>query len=125
MIETREVQECRQCGSTDIVKNGHRPNGKQKYKCHTCGSYGTLAVAPKYSVERKAEILRAYQERSSMRGISRTFGVARQTLAKWLREAAAELPDSLPLAEADERDVLELDEVWSFVGSKKTPDGSG
>jgi transposase-like protein len=60
-----------------------------------------------------------------MRGISRTFGVSRPTLAKWLREAAAALPDSLPLAEAQDQDVLELDEVWSFVGSKKTPDGSG
>jgi hypothetical protein len=37
--------------------------------------------------QRKAEILRAYQERSRMRGISRTFGVAPQTLAKWLGEA--------------------------------------
>jgi transposase-like protein len=125
MIETREIQECRKCGSTNIVKNGHRGNGKQKYKCHGCGSYGTLKVEAKYSPERKAEILRAYQERSSMRGIGRTFGVARQTLATWLREAAVALPDYPPVAEAHEDDVLELDEVWSFVGSKKTPDGSG
>jgi transposase-like protein len=125
MIETREVQLCRKCGSKEIVKNGHRANGKQKYKCHSCGSYGTLEVEPKYSTTRKAEILQAYQERSSMRGISRTFGVARQTLAQWLRDVAAALPDSPPVAQADEHDVLELDEVWSFVGSKKTPDGFG
>jgi transposase-like protein len=125
MIETKQVEVCRECGSTDIVKNGHRANGKQKYHCHRCGSYGTLGVEAKYSAERKAEILRAYHERSSMRGISRTFGVSRPTLAKWLREAAAALPDTLPVVAAEEADVLELDEVWSFVGSKKTPDGFG
>lgn len=82
-------------------------------------------MEPKYSAARKAEILQAYQERSSMRGISRTFGVARQTLSQWLREAAERLPDQLPVVPAEVDDVLELDEVWSFVGSKKTPDGCG
>jgi transposase-like protein len=125
MIERRKIEACRTCGSTHIVKNGHRANGKQKYKCHGCGGYGTLEVEPKYSAERKAEILRAYEERSSMRGIQRTFGVSRPTLAKWLREAAATLPDSPPVAPAEETDVLELDELWSFVGSKKTLAGSG
>lgn len=125
MIETRQVETCRECGSTDITKNGHRSNGKQKYHCRGCGSYGTLGVEPKYSEARKAEILRAYQERSSMRGISRTFGVSRPTLAKWLRDAAAALPDNPPVVPAEARDVLELDEVWSFVGSKKTHAGSG
>ena len=37
-----------------------------------------------YSEERKAEILRAYHERSSLRGLERTFGVARQTVSAWL-----------------------------------------
>lgn len=50
--------------------------------------------------QRKAEILWVYQERSSMCRISRTFGVARQTLAKWLGEAAVVLPDTLPAADA-------------------------
>ena len=78
-----------------------------------------------YPPERKAEILRAYHERSSLRGIERTFGVARQTVAKWLREEDADLPVLPPLDEAMPDDVLELDELWSFVGSKKTNAGSG
>ena len=37
-------------------------------------------------------ILRAYQERASMRGVERIFGTVRQTLARWIREKAANLP---------------------------------
>lgn len=125
MIEERIRYECRQCGSENIVKNGKRADGKQKYHCGECGAYGTLLRSERYSAERKAEILCAYEERSSLRGLSRTFGVARATVSKWLREKAASLPAMPPVVEAEADDVLELDEVWSFVGSKKTPDGSG
>jgi len=72
-----------------------------------------------YPAERKAEILRAYYERSSLRGLERTFGVARQTVAKWLRAEDEQIPAIPPLAAALPEDVLEVDELWSFVGSKK------
>ena len=39
-----------------------------------------------YTEERKEEILRATQERSSLRGIQRTFGVSRQTLSAWMKK---------------------------------------
>ncbi len=79
---------CRHCGSTDLSKYGIAPNGKQKYRCRTCGRQsrenpGSAA----YSAERKAEILQAYQERSSLRGLERTFGVARSTVISWLKKS--------------------------------------
>jgi transposase-like protein len=78
---------CRHCGSPDLSKYGIAPNGKQKYRCRTCGRQsrenpGSAAYAP----ERKEEILRAYQERSSLRGLERTFGVARSTVISWLKK---------------------------------------
>ena len=78
-----------------------------------------------YTAERKAEILNAYHERSSLRGLERTFGVARQTVAKWLRQEDRQLPSLPPLKPAQADDVLELDELWSFVGAKKNSAGSG
>ena len=86
MIINNVAYECTGCGSLDIVKNGRTKKGKQKFRCNTCGSYGTLNPEIKYSPERKDEILRAYHERSSLRGLERTFGVARQTVAKWLKK---------------------------------------
>ena len=82
-------------------------------------AYGTPNPSVQYTPERKEEILRAYHERPSLRGLERTFGVARQTVAKWLKEKADSLPDTLPLAKTQPDDVLELDELWSFVESKK------
>ena len=61
-------------------------------------------------------VLRTYLERVSMRGIQRIFGVVPRTLLKWLEQALEQLPNlaqSLMPAQAD--DILELDELWSFV----------
>jgi transposase-like protein len=81
---------CRHCGYATLMKNGIAPNGKQKYRCRTCGRQSRECPAyPGYSAERREEILRAYQERSSLRGIERTFGVARSTVISWIKKSAA------------------------------------
>lgn len=81
-------------------------------------TYGTLAPDVGYSEERKAEILKAYHERSSLRGLERTFGVARQTVAAWLKKAQHLQPLENTLVPACPGDVLKLDERWSFVQCK-------
>ncbi|MDD5274581.1 MAG: hypothetical protein PHR16_00680 [Methylovulum sp.] len=78
---------CTRCGSSKLTRNGKTKAGKQKFHCQACGCYGTLAPDYGYSEERKAEILRACHERSSLRGLERTFGVARQTVAAWLKKS--------------------------------------
>jgi transposase-like protein len=40
-----------------------------------------------YTEDEKERIINAYYERPSMRGIERVFGVARQTLAVWLKKS--------------------------------------
>ena len=87
MIKKSVTYECTSCSSLNIVKNGRTKKGKQKFCCNSCGAYGTLNPEVKYPPERKEEILRAYHERSSLRGLERTFGVARQTVAKWLKKS--------------------------------------
>ena len=47
---------------------------------------GVLEPQNRYTEEEKDLIIKAYQERSSMRGIERTHGVCRQTLSAWLRD---------------------------------------
>ena len=119
MIQTVITHHCSKCDSTNIVKNGTDYKKDQKFRCHDCSAYGTLNPKERYSASAKERILRAYRERASMRGIERIFGVARQTLAQWLEELAAKLPrlaQTLDPARAD--DVLELDELWSYVFKK-------
>jgi insertion element IS1 protein InsB len=110
---------CSQCGSEDIVKNGADYKGDQKYYCHHCHAYGTLEPQGHSTEEQKEMALRAYQERVSMRGITRIFGIARQTLTQWLKKEASVLPNGVEtVAKAQPDDVLELDELWSFVQKK-------
>lgn len=83
-----------------------------------CGKHGVLEPKRGYSEAQKEQILSAYNERSSMRGVQRTFGVSRPTLASWIKkdEASPKLEDTLMPAESN--DVLEADEMWSFVYEK-------
>jgi IS1 family transposase/transposase-like protein len=113
------IYQCRTCGSTDIVKNGTNKCGNQQYHCKNCGAYRVLEAKRGYTQVFKECVLKAYRERMSLRGIERVFGICRQTTLNWLEEHVATLPPlvaTLLAAEAD--DVLELDEVWSFVASK-------
>ena len=67
---------CIHCGSDQLMRNGRAPNGKQRYKCCACGRQSRENPAPNgYTEQRRAEILSALHERSSLRGIERTFGV--------------------------------------------------
>ncbi len=60
------------------MRYGRSPNGKQKYRCKACKRQSRENPTPHvYPEERREEILRAYEERSSLRGIERTFGVSR------------------------------------------------
>jgi transposase-like protein len=80
-------QQCYHCQSENLVRNGKTRNGKQRFLCNDCGRRSRDNPQPLgYSELEKATILRAYQERSSLRGLTRTFGVARNTVSTWLKK---------------------------------------
>ena len=72
-----------------MAKNGQSPKGKQPYRGKACGRSGVLNPGVPYTEAQREQILAAYYERPSMRGIERVFGVARQTLAVWLKKSGA------------------------------------
>ena len=82
------VVHCAHCDSTNLIRFGYNRNGKQRFHCHDCDrcstqNPGSAAHDPAF----KAKVLAACQERSSMRGVCRTFGISRNTLAKWLKKS--------------------------------------
>src|SRR5205823_10241831 len=78
---------CPHCQSDALVRNGHAPNGKQLYRCRSCGRQSRENPTPQaYPHARREEILHAYQERSSLRGLTRTFGVSRTTVSSWIKK---------------------------------------
>jgi transposase-like protein len=89
MIRKTVTYSCPHCQSTNLVKNGHNPKGKQQYRCKQCGKSGVLDPKVRYTAEQKEQILAAYYERPSLRGIERVLGVARETVAAWLKKSPA------------------------------------
>jgi len=82
---------CSHCQSENVVRNGKTAKGKQKYLCRNCGRQSRdNPKSSAYSEVRREEILRAYREKSSIRGVSRIFGVSRNTISSWLKR---ERPD--------------------------------
>lgn len=85
---TTTLLECYHCKSRDVVRDGLTRNGKQRYYCYTCERYSRDAPqANGYAEEEQAKILRAYEERSSLRGLERIFGVSRKTVSVWLKKS--------------------------------------
>lgn len=93
MITTVTGHVCPKCGSDHIAKNEKDPrNSKKKYYCMSCKKYGTLIPASRYSEEQKATALRVDQERASLRGVERALGIARHTVAGWLKKRSTPSP---------------------------------
>ena len=78
---------CYHCKSENIVRNGITRNGKQRYKCYDCERTSRDLPQPAgYSTDEQERILRAYEERSSLRGLERIFGISRKTVTIWLKK---------------------------------------
>jgi insertion element IS1 protein InsB len=119
MIQETMKHVCRVCESTQIVKNGTNRCGNAQYHCKGCGTYRVLNPKQVYSETEQHTVLRACLERCSLRGVARIFTMARQTVAQWLKAHVQTLPDvEETLLPAAPNDVLELDEIWSFVQKK-------
>ncbi len=115
---------CPYCDSTEIRKNGKR-RGKQNHICVKCGRQFIDAYSPPkgYSDEIKQDCLRSYVNAMGFRAIERDKGVHHTTVIYWLKLIGEKLPDAPPINEIPE--VGELDELETFVGSKKTKFGCG
>ena len=86
MIKEEKIYCCRRCSSKNIKKNGFNYYGNQRYYCKDCKASKVLEPKIRYTQERKEEMIQAYLERPSMRGISRIFGVHRNTFSKWFKK---------------------------------------
>ena len=118
---------CPDCGSAKIKKNGHIHNSKQNRRCKKCGRQFVQNPTQKLIPERDRELIKKLLlERISLRGICRVMGVSLRWLLGFMASEYEQLPDDLNYSERAETDELliwsiesEVDEMWSFVGSKE------
>ncbi len=100
------------------VKNGFNGSGSQKYLCKTCGhKYTPEPKVNGYPPEIRQFAIRMYVEGSSYGSIARILKVNPQSAANWVQSYTAKVPSG-PLPAKVQK--AELDELYTFVGKKKT-----
>lgn len=111
---------CPACQETDQqVKNGRQSSGSQRYLCHRCGRrYTPEPKASGYPAQMRIQAARMYVDGMNLRRIARHLGVVHQTVANWMAAHADALPETAPVPPTVE--TAELDELFTFVGAKKT-----
>jgi transposase-like protein len=92
--------------------------GSQRYKCRHCARVYTPDPLPLgYPEGTKREAVRLYLEGTNFRRIGRILGVNHQSVVNWVTSYHASVPACEQAVGAPE--VVELDELFTFVGSKK------
>ena len=100
-------------------KVGLTPSGSQRYKCQHCGrKYTPQPKSQGYEESLRQQAVKLYSDGVNFRRIGRQLGVNHQTVINWVNAYIALLPSQPPLP--TEVGVVELDELFTFVGKKKT-----
>lgn len=117
--------ECPLCGHLKAHKHGKTSKGSQRYFCHSChqtftDTFDTIYYRRQVSPETVRIVLQSHAEGSSLRGVSRTSGLAYNTGVSLIR-AASQKGQLIHNQDASsiETESISADELWSFVEKNK------
>ena len=113
---------CRKCGSEAVVKNGFMA-GNQRYKCKNCSFQFTKEVSHGKPVKDKILALILYLSGLSMNMTAKIVGVSVQSIMRWIRLFYHKFAGNVQHDSTVEE--IEVDEMVSYIGKKKTKFGSG
>ena len=114
---------CKHCASETSVKHG-QVRGKQRYHCKRCGRHfvqGDARIKESLAIKKALAVVLYSLAKASFGMLGKVFGVSRALTYRWIKEEAAAMPE--PEVPGDIRE-MEFDEMWHFIGSKKTSSGS-
>lgn len=113
-------QECQSCQSLEKqIKTGRNRSGTQRLMCRGCGrTYTPEAKKQGYAEEVREKAVRMYVEGNNFRRIGRLLSVTPQSVVNWVNAYHEKIKEKIVLPAKTE--TIEMDELWSFVGEKKT-----
>lgn len=117
----QEKPDCPKCNSSRIIKNG-TVSGKQRYLCKECGLQFTRTSSRGRPATEKALAVTLYTLGLSLNTIARLFHVSTPAVLRWVRHFTEKTYEKPQPAEAV---IIELDEMWHYIKSKKTNFGYG
>ena len=116
------ISHCPGCGSATRSKDGII-KGRQRWKCKGCNK--------RYTVERPSDVrppetrrlaLELYLEGLGFRAIGRVLKVSYVTVFGWIKEYGSKAAE---LKSEEAIEVVELDEMHTYIGNKKITAGYG
>ena len=114
---------CKNCSKSSVVKNG-KVRGMQRFRCKLCGYnfiLGDRRTDPGLASKKALATLLYATGKASYPLLARIFRITPAAVQKWLGREADKLPE--PEVSGSIRE-MEIDEMWHFLKSKKTKDGS-
>lgn len=109
------MKNCPRCKSNNICKNGIVKQ-KQRYLCKECKYCFTVErIGKPEKMKRDALIL--YLEGLGFRAIGRFLNVSHVTVYNWIKSFGRKLDE---LRSENKIEVIEIDELHTYIGSKKT-----
>lgn len=113
---------CSKCGSESNVKNGYT-KGRQRYRCKVCGNnYSVEQKSTAKGASEKRRALMLYLEGLGFHSIGRILGVSHVSVIRWIKQYGSQLTE---IKNEPPVDIIEIDEMHSYIGSKKTVVGYG
>ena len=108
---------CHHCGSGSYRRNGSYA-GVQRYICKDCGRSFT-SRGERYAKAVKAQALDMYLNNVGIRKVARFTGASPAAVLKWIGKAAqamaARLQQAAQQVTDGEADIIEMDEIYTYV----------
>ena len=112
---------CPKCQSVQIIKYGHTHYGKPRFRCQDC-SRQFVENASRQPIDEATRRLidKLLLERLALAAIARVTGVSERWLQLYVNQKLYETPKVIEVTKKKVgRLTIQLDEMWSFVGSKE------
>ena len=111
---------CPYCqAETHQMKAGRTKAGSQRYRCGQCQRrYTPKPKEHGYPTSLRQQAVKLYVEGMNYRRIGRLLGVDHVTVMLWVKAHTDNLPTEA--AQPSQAGIIELDELYTFVGQKKT-----
>ncbi|HEX8608387.1 MAG TPA: IS1 family transposase [Pedobacter sp.] len=117
------MQQCPFCQQSEKqIKSGKNRCGSQRFLCQECGRTYTPEPKPQgYAEEVREKAVRMYVEGINFRRIGRLLAVNHQSVVNWVNLYHSKISGKAQeKATQTTAETVEMDELWTFIGAKKT-----
>ncbi|HHI1181505.1 TPA: IS1 family transposase [Escherichia coli] len=110
---------CPRCQSAQVYRHSQNPKGRDRLRCRDC--HRVFQFTYTYQARKpgmKELITEMAFNGAGVRDTARTLKIGSNTVIRTFKKLAPKRITSSPVAHADVAFICELDEQWSYVGSK-------